>query len=138
MPIVDVRDFRPNVKTSHTNPNPVIPTGDRRHITHVREGVISFELFNRRRREKIPVDWDVEVDNAKGEVKGAAEMVLRGRTERAIKERNRPPSRPKRKSVQKAADKGKKKGKVKAQASSKKVTKPQKPKVKKYVKRNKD
>lgn len=48
------------------------PTGDRRHITGIREGRISFESFSRANREKIPVDHDVEtvvaVKSAKAEV----------------------------------------------------------------------
>lgn len=39
--------------------NPVIPTNNPRHISHIREGKISGEIWSRANREKIMVDPDV-------------------------------------------------------------------------------
>lgn len=39
--------------------NPVIPTRNARHITGIREGKISGEIWSRSNREKIMVDPDV-------------------------------------------------------------------------------
>lgn len=37
-----------------------VPTGNSRHIGHVREGRIEGDAFSRRKREAIPVDIDVQ------------------------------------------------------------------------------
>ncbi len=40
-------------------PAPRIPTGNPRHAGKVREGKISYEVFSRKARETIPIDFDV-------------------------------------------------------------------------------
>jgi hypothetical protein len=40
-------------------PNPVIPTQDKRHMSFIRYGRISFEVFDRKVVAKIPLDLDV-------------------------------------------------------------------------------
>ncbi len=43
------------IKSSTKIPNPVIPTGDKKHATRIREGRVSFEIFckNPERRRQL-------------------------------------------------------------------------------------
>jgi hypothetical protein len=46
-------------------PNPVIPTGDRRHTTAVQFGRLSYDqVFAKKRLAEIPLDFDVDSQRA--------------------------------------------------------------------------
>jgi hypothetical protein len=75
---------RPRIVKVHKNPSPVIPTGDVRHVTAIRDGKISGETFSKARLAQIPLDPGVAEDLKKGQgkiVTNAAEKVLEGRKE---------------------------------------------------------
>jgi hypothetical protein len=59
MPDVDRSDLGP-VKRPTRRKFQTIPTGDPRHMGAIREGRLSFEVFAKSQREKIPVDADVD------------------------------------------------------------------------------
>jgi hypothetical protein len=136
---------RPRIVKVHKNPNPVIPTGDIRHMTAIRDGKISSEIFSKERLAQIPLDPGVAEDLKKGRgkvVADAAEKVLEGRKESQA--RNVKNVRAKTRKTRVLRDGEKTSGKRKSDKSSKSnVSKakqePTKKKVtkKKYVKKGK-
>ena len=59
-----------------------VPTGDIRHLGHIREGRISFEVFSRARRESIPVDFDIQEGGGKAD--NASKKLQEGRKESSV------------------------------------------------------
>jgi hypothetical protein len=54
---------------SSPNPQPVVPTGDPRHMTKFREGAISGEVFGKGQLAKIAIDHDVLRERERGNSK---------------------------------------------------------------------
>lgn len=141
---------------SHPLPNPTIPTGDVRHSAIVRFGKMDGGIFSKKRLAEIPLDPGVERDIKLGRGKeiviDAAEKVREGRAQSQARDakkirdegrkadilRDGKKARRKRKSAQ-----GRKSRIQKAQPDKPQKVKrekgrsPQKPKVKKWVKRDK-
>ena len=125
-----------------------VPTGQTRHISHVREGRISFEIFSKARIAKIPLDYEVEQEQKRGRGKAivtdAAEKVREGREESQARDAEKVRNQKGRVDLLRKGEKGRRKRKSdksgkqdvqktvkkdEPQAAKKKVTK------KKYVKR---
>lgn len=105
-----------------------IPTGDHRHCTSVREGRISFEVFQKSRLKKIPVDSDTElagereIHRAESKIKSATTKVLRSGEAGQDDNDGSKKTGAKGKSVQANAD-SRKKAKARKKSPEKKVTK---------------
>jgi hypothetical protein len=127
------------VKSNHPNKSGriIVPTGDRRHMTKIRLGVLDTSTaFSRARREALTVDPDVELEQSVASRKAAEEALAELAQQESAADVVARNAKAKKSPVRKKVTKAKAKAKAKAKPKPKKkaVTKP-KAKAKAPVKR---